>query len=77
MPVATFFSVTLAPGTTAPEESRTVPRTVAVSNCAKASDGSSSSAAASTARSERGAGRKRIIRASSREARSIRRRAAI
>jgi hypothetical protein len=34
MPVPTFFSVTVAPGTTAPVESRTVPSTLAVSNWA-------------------------------------------
>ena len=36
MPVLTFFKVTVAPGTTAPVESRTVPSTLAVSNWAKA-----------------------------------------
>ena len=45
MPVAAFFSVTVAPGTTAPEESLTVPSTVAVSNWARADAGSSSAAA--------------------------------
>src|SRR3954452_15964404 len=44
MPVAVFFRVTVAPGTTAPEESLIVPRTVAVSNCARAVAGSSSAA---------------------------------
>src|SRR4029453_14518797 len=39
MPVPTFFSVTVAPGTTAPVESRTVPSTLAVSNCAYAAAG--------------------------------------
>ena len=36
MPVLTFFKVTVAPGTMAPVESRTVPSTLAVSNWAKA-----------------------------------------
>src|SRR5215217_5641022 len=36
MPVLVFFSVTVAPGTTAAVESRTVPSTLAVSNCAEA-----------------------------------------
>src|SRR3954468_5402325 len=44
MPVAVFFRVTVAPGTTAPEESLIVPRTVAVSNCARAVAGSSNAA---------------------------------
>jgi len=34
MPVALFLSVTVAPGTTAPDESLTAPSTVDVSNCA-------------------------------------------
>src|SRR6188768_318265 len=36
IPVPTAVSVTFAPGTTALEASRTVPTTVAVSNCARA-----------------------------------------
>ena len=36
MPVPALVSVTFAPGTTAPDVSRTVPTTVAVSNCASA-----------------------------------------
>src|SRR5437588_630500 len=36
MPVAVFLSVTVAPGRTPPDESRTAPSTVDVSNCAKA-----------------------------------------
>ena len=42
-PVCVLVSVTLASGTTAPELSRTVPTTVAVSNCAKAGAASASS----------------------------------
>src|SRR5258706_6740834 len=38
MPVSTAVSVTFAAGTTAFEVSRTVPRTVAESNCANAAD---------------------------------------
>ena len=38
MPVSRFDSVTVAPGTTAPVLSLTVPTTLAVSNCAEADD---------------------------------------
>jgi hypothetical protein len=34
MPVVVFVTVTVAPGTVAPEESLTVPRIVAVFDCA-------------------------------------------
>src|SRR6266567_3234986 len=55
MPVAMFFSVTVAPGTTAPDESLIAPSTVAVSNCAKTDAGSNNAAAirASVARHRR------------------------
>src|SRR5688500_4961514 len=39
MLVLRFLRMTVAPGTTAPEESRTVPSTVAASNCANAAAG--------------------------------------
>ena len=40
--MSTLVSVTFAPGTTAPDASRTVPTTVAVSNCAQAGTDSNS-----------------------------------
>jgi hypothetical protein len=43
-PVCVFVNVTFASGTTAPELSRTVPTTVAVSNCANALAAGSSTA---------------------------------
>src|SRR3954447_11053920 len=53
IPVATFVKVTLAPGTAAPCSSMTLPRTVAVSNWARAADGISRTKAASQAGSSR------------------------
>lgn len=44
MPVLTFVSVTVAPGTIAPDASRTVPSTVAASNCANPVAGINSAA---------------------------------
>src|SRR5262245_6704394 len=64
MPVLTFLSVTVAPGITPPDESRTVPSTVAASNWANAGAGSSAAATSTAASVRASGGMFHLIRAS-------------